>query len=337
MNNKFPKHLKNNNTGDMGVNIVSQIVNDELGFIFKRNDSSYDYGIDAYIEIVTEDGAVTGQVIAVQIKCGDSFFKTKTQTGWRFYGEDKHVNYYLNSPYPVIVCICDPITRQCFWDSFEIDKTSKLKSSWSMNIPKRNKLSIKSKNELFNLVGNAKDFSSENEEFWQLTEEMKNADILNYSISKKDILEKNHKGVLAFFERLLKNDDLTMSSQGKVMISVDGYCHDNRELWEIRDVQKWAKKAENKLTHWFFFCSGFDTNSSLIWFFMSLTKCSKLEYYSEEGKPLVNTHFDRKLLQNAIEKNFDTLNEIAHKIELSSDENDRITRYVAKTLGLKKG
>ena len=43
-------------------------MNDELGFIFKRNDGSYDFGIDAYIEIVAEDGSVTGQVIGVQIK-----------------------------------------------------------------------------------------------------------------------------------------------------------------------------------------------------------------------------------------------------------------------------
>lgn len=77
MNNKFPKHQKNSKTGDTGVNIVSQIVNDELGFIFKRNDGSYDFGIDAYIEIVAEDGSVTGQVIGVKIKCGDSFLRLK--------------------------------------------------------------------------------------------------------------------------------------------------------------------------------------------------------------------------------------------------------------------
>ncbi|EJM7847371.1 DUF4365 and DUF1817 domain-containing protein [Vibrio parahaemolyticus] len=336
MNNKFPKHQKSSKTGDTGVNIVSQIVNDELGFIFKRNDGSYDFGIDAYIEIVAEDGSVTGQVIGVQIKCGNSFFKTKTKTGWRFYGEEKHLNYYLNSPFPIIICICDPDTRSCFWEFFEIEKTNKLKNGWSLNIPKRNVLSNISKSKLLGLVGNTKDFTNETEEFWQLTKDIAKADILNYSISKEDILSKNYKGVLAFFERLLKNDELALNSQGKVMITIDGYCSDHRELWEIRDVQKWARRAENKLTHWFFFCSNFDTHSSLIWFFMSLTKCSKLEYYSEDGKPLVSTHYDRALLQNAIEKNFETLNQITEQLELPIEENNKITRYVAQVLGLKQ-
>lgn len=69
---------------------------------------------------------------------------------------------------------------------------------------------------------------------------------------------------------------------------------------------------------------------------MSLTKCSKLEYYSENGKPLVDTHYDRALLQNAIKRNFETLNKITEQLEMSREENSKISNYVAQTLGLKK-
>jgi len=131
MSNKFPTYLKSNNTGEIGINIVSKIVNDDMKFIFKRNGADYDFGIDAYIELVTESGDVTGQVIAAQIKCGESFFKTKTQTGYTFYGENKHFNYYCNAPFPIVIIICNPDSRECFWESFSIEKHRNMKEVFS--------------------------------------------------------------------------------------------------------------------------------------------------------------------------------------------------------------
>ena len=51
-------------------------------WLFKRTHQEHDYGIDGYIDIVTEDGHVTGQMFASQIKCGKSFFQEKTKDGY---------------------------------------------------------------------------------------------------------------------------------------------------------------------------------------------------------------------------------------------------------------
>ncbi|WRH90308.1 DUF4365 domain-containing protein [Pseudomonas fluorescens] len=75
MINGFPAYKKSVGTGEKGVNAVSSIVNDEFCWIFRRNSNEYDYGIDGYIDVVTDDGAVTGQCVAVQIKTGQSFLK----------------------------------------------------------------------------------------------------------------------------------------------------------------------------------------------------------------------------------------------------------------------
>ncbi|MBV1874698.1 MAG: DUF4365 domain-containing protein [Gammaproteobacteria bacterium] len=124
--------------------------------LFKKNSAEYDFGIDGYIEIVTEEGAVTGQVIASQIKCGRSFFKTKTKTGFTFYGENKYLNYYCNAPFPVIIIACDGETKDCYWAQFSVDKTEKTSKNWKINIPKRNKLTGKSKRALLDIIGEFK-------------------------------------------------------------------------------------------------------------------------------------------------------------------------------------
>jgi hypothetical protein len=57
---------------------VSTIVNDKVKWIFRRVGLEHDFGADGYIDIVKDDGRVTGQSIAVQIKSGKSFFSTQT-------------------------------------------------------------------------------------------------------------------------------------------------------------------------------------------------------------------------------------------------------------------
>ena len=77
MNDGYPSYTKSAQQGESGVNLIAQIVNDHFGWIFKRNHQEYDFGIDGQIEVITSTGAVTGQMVAVQIKYGTSFFKEK--------------------------------------------------------------------------------------------------------------------------------------------------------------------------------------------------------------------------------------------------------------------
>lgn len=332
MSNKFPTYLKSNNIGDIGVNSVSTIVNDDLKFIFKRNSAEYDVGIDGYIEIVTETGAVTGQVIAAQIKCGESFFKTKTKTGFTFYGENKHLNYYCNAPFPVIIIICDPSTKDCYWCQFSIEKTEKTKDNWKLNIPKRNKLSEKSKQSLLDLVGDPVDYSDEAENHWEMIKTLKSAGRVHYAIPRKDIESRNVKPLSEFFERILANDDVALNLQGKVEVSVDGYTFDKRELWEIRDVKRWAKKAEPKIKYWFFFCANPDNNSTITWLFTCLTNVISVNYNSENESKL-RIGYETKPLADVIARNFHYLNELTKRFELPIQENKRISNDSVLALG----
>jgi hypothetical protein len=97
----FPKFVRQRQTGEVGINAVSSIVNDKFKWIFRRVNAEHDFGVDGYIDVVTDDGNVTGQSVAVQIKAGASFFRTKTAIGFVFYGETKHLNYYLNLRVPI--------------------------------------------------------------------------------------------------------------------------------------------------------------------------------------------------------------------------------------------
>ncbi|MCB1099707.1 MAG: DUF4365 domain-containing protein [Verrucomicrobiae bacterium] len=63
-----------------------------LGWTFRPVHQEDDFGIDGYIDVVTE-GHVTGQCLAVQIKCGDSFLRGASEGGVKFLGSKRHLNY----------------------------------------------------------------------------------------------------------------------------------------------------------------------------------------------------------------------------------------------------
>src|SRR5437868_6993412 len=104
----FPQFAPSAKQGELGVGIVGRIVGEEFGWLFKRNHQEHDFGIDGQIELVTEDGAVTGQMLGCQIKCGISFFRESNRWGYVYRGDSKHFNYLANYPLPVIIIICDP-------------------------------------------------------------------------------------------------------------------------------------------------------------------------------------------------------------------------------------
>jgi len=83
----FPTFGENARKGEAGVNHVCQIVSDEFQWIFKRNHQEHDFGIDGLIEVVSSNGAVTGKIIAAQIKFGKSFFNEEGPLGYIYRGE----------------------------------------------------------------------------------------------------------------------------------------------------------------------------------------------------------------------------------------------------------
>src|SRR5947209_1639566 len=96
----FPKLTSAQQIGNKGVSLVTQLVENELKWHFRRNHQEDDFGIDGYIDIVHEDGSVVGRTLAVQVKTGSSHIVKTIEQGFVLHGELKHLNFFLNSPVP---------------------------------------------------------------------------------------------------------------------------------------------------------------------------------------------------------------------------------------------
>lgn len=324
MSNGFPTVRKSKITGETGVNAVSNIVNNEFKWIFRRNHDEHDFGIDGYLDVVTQDGAVTGQSIAVQIKSGQSFFKTRTSNGFTFYGEKKHLNYYLNQKNPILIIIHDDKLNLTLWQVFEITNTERTPTGWKMNIPIKNKFDISSIDKLLEIVGPVEDHLEALEVHWAFNETLLSADFIHYAIDRKDIETKNVKPISDFFARIESNDSLCRKFQGKIEISVSGYDFDMRELWEIRDVRQWYKKAD-PIINWLFFCN----MKILAHGFRAYAAClCKTRWLTDEEmteNPGMNVTMDSKAQLKLFESNWGKLNSMTDHLGMSEEQNKRIT------------
>ena len=320
--------------GEVGVNAVSSVVNDDLKWIFRRNHSEHDFGIDAYIDIVLNSGEVTGQCIALQIKSGKSFFKTKTPNGFTFYGDSKHLNYYLNTPMPVVIVLHDPVDKICYWVEFSAEKTEKTPTGWKINIPKNNVLCEEQKAKLFDLVGEPEDHSEELEDHWAFNETLGEYDFIYYAIEREDIESRNVVPIKDFINRISVNDSLCRKFQGRIEIMVSGYNEDPRELWEIKHVRRWFKKADKKIKYWFFFCNTKYSAPGLKSYFACLCGTKWREKKLIDGAPKINVEMDAKLLAELFKRNFSRLNEMTDRLGMSIDENKCISFEVMDVMNI---
>lgn len=146
-----------NYTEDIGRQGVHKcgLVFAELGFIFREQTIS-DYGIDAIIETRNKD-YLSGKMIAVQIKSGDSFFKEKEDDCIVFRGNIKHYNYWLNHSLPVIIVLYNPSTGECIWENVNKQTAQKCQNGWKIKLPCRQSLEC-SKQELEQLANKQSEY-----------------------------------------------------------------------------------------------------------------------------------------------------------------------------------
>jgi hypothetical protein len=133
--------------GSVGVRQVGLIFESELGWLF-REQPVHDHGIDAQAEVVAS-GEVTGQLLALQIKSGPSWFKSSTGAGWWFRPDEAHVRYWLNHSLPVAVVLHDPSAGVAYWELVN-ERTLKRSRSggWKLLVPSVHVLGQSSSQEL---------------------------------------------------------------------------------------------------------------------------------------------------------------------------------------------
>jgi len=323
MKARFPKLTGTARTGKIGLDAVSQVVNNDLRWLFRVNPGESDFGIDGYLDVVTDDGSVTGQSIAVQIKCGESYLREQTAMGYVFHGENKHLNYYLNSQVPVLIVLCDPNTRRCYWELFDANKTDATREGWKLIVPFSQTLGVQSKSVLQNIVGPAADYTTALERHWAYTRALKQADRILYAIDRLAIESGSIDGICDFFDRLQANPSLCADVQGKVDVSVSGYDDDSRELWEIPEVRSWFALTFPAVKYWFYFLTPSPKSGGLKLLFVCLSDPKRGTIVDADGRPQIL--LDSMKMAELLGQNFVWLNEMIDRMGMSLEKNKEIS------------
>lgn len=330
---KFPTYTSNRRTSDKGVTFIRSVVENEFDWIFRPTHLEDDFGLDGYFDVIRQDNSVTGKYLGVQIKTGESFFKQRKKTGWIYNGENKHLNYYLNSNFPILIIITNIENGKAYWVEFDIDKTSKTKNGWSIIIPESNILNKESKELFENMVGDSIDYMSQIEYQWEMSEQMRSSDLIYLYVSKNSVVQKDISGFTTLLKRLTIDDEMIALGRGKISFFVDGYNSDPRELFQIPEVIEWAKILIPEFKYWAYFINMVDP-------IHPLTGLNILHFCSVD---LENTKFD---IQN---KTFDVspnpeqslkfleqlwlwLNEFTDKYSISEEINKEQSNLAMKAI-----
>lgn len=331
MNNHLPRYTSAAQKGEAGVGLVSRIVTDEFGWIFRRNHQEHDFGIDGHLEVITEDGFVTGQMLAVQIKYGASFFKEKNNWGYTYRGELKHFNYLANYPLPILIVICNPESRECFWVKFDVESTTRTSKGWKFTVPFENVLR-KSKPELLSMLLPSTDSLSELEEYWKVNELMADSEHIFFIIDKLDVEAFDVEPPRNFFDRLRKTKELAFACQGKVDIMFSGYDDDHREIYEITEVREYVQMLSKVLIELFFFGRTKGKHPSLPSLAMCLTNVTVPNRRVPVGEQMKVT-FETKLIGDFLHDQFLGLNEMTEWLDMTMEQNKEISLGAVRCLG----
>lgn len=331
MKKGFPVYNKAAQKGERGVDMVSRIISNEYGWLFKRNHQEHDFGIDAQVDIILSDGTVTGQMLALQIKYGSSFFTEKNKWGYIYRGEKKHFNYLSNYPVPVLILICHPEENECYWAVFEPLQTFRAGDNWKLTIPFENKLSL-SKDEIYNILPPPDDYLTEVKDYWAMNDVLVQHTHFLYIIDKEDVKTKNFSDLEGFFERLRSSRELAEHCQGKVELSFHGYDNDSRELYEIPEVRAYASVISKSIPDLFFFAYTGANAHGLKTIAFCLTDVKRVSMHSvPHGKIPVNISMKEIII--FIEEHWSGLNEMTDWLKMPLEENKRISFNIMREFG----
>ena len=280
----FPKYHKSRLKGELGVSVMKSVVEEELNWIFRRNYQEHDFGIDGYIDLITDIGQVTGKSIAIQIKYGSSFFKESDEIGWIYRGEKKHLNYFMNIEIPVLICLINPDTKKIYWTLFQFEETNQAGENWKIIVPFEQELNKKSKLQLTKFTGIATDYISQFEHYWKINQKLEEAGLLLIIIGRDDIEKRNTKDFIKLFKRLEVNKKLIQSMRNKVNFLVHGYEDDLREVYQIPEVRIWMKEILEKIDSWGYFLNMEDELSGLFILHLCTREINVLGKYGEKYK-----------------------------------------------------
>lgn len=323
----FPRRTHAQESGEIGINIVSKIVTQGLGMIFRRVPQEHDYGIDAHIDYVGHEGLVTGGSIAAQIKYGPSYFKDETPDGYWYSGSIAHMNYFLNQSIPVFILLVHPDSEDVFWVEFNPNYLHKSGENWKILVPRSNSLKTNFL-ERMQILCVGVDLSVDMQEHLAYKDAIAKfasaPGVTTHIMIRRESIEScDTLGLVSSFEGLRSDKQRLRQSQGKAGFFVKGYDEDPRELYEIPEVVAYFHKVEPEVKYWFYFLS---TNSLID----SLQTLMTLVCNGRKGVRDGIVDFERGVQHKFFERNFGWLNEITDFIGLPIEENKKISEDVIR-------
>lgn len=328
MTENFPKRPNTGRTAEIGINVVSTIFNDDYGWVFRRTHQEHDFGVDGYVDYVSAAGSVTGQFIAVQIKTGKSYLTSSGQMHW-YKDSKEHLNYFLNLPTPLLLIICDPDSKECYWSLLEKEKVDFNETGWRHPIPKEKKLDKISMEEIQALFGTIENHVSEFEQDQEMLSNIDEDSFIQYSIPRKDIESQNILSLKKFIARITRNEKLTLAVQGKLYIATYGYEDDPREVFQIPEIRRWALVARKEIKEWYL-CAGEEQYSTLMWITTCTCAANVKKLKRRGGRILVQTNPHKAV--TFLRECFEGLNIATDKWGWSTKYNYGISKKIQKEI-----
>jgi len=231
---ELPEFSDTERLGSKGIRLVDNIVEDELGWVF-REQTTHDLGIDAHIEVVSDKNRATGQIIAAQIKCGESFFKESATNGYIFRPETKHVNYWTGHSLPVIVIICHPVSGECWWIEVTSENITSTGKGWRIIVPFGQRFDSSHKHILVQIAGRT---LAE-----RIRQRYKRRLAVAPIIDDREFIEIIHRGgILMGFRRVTGNDYRALAfSQDYMLYQSDSFYDLGawKDILELSGVEDW--------------------------------------------------------------------------------------------------
>ncbi|MDD4274940.1 MAG: DUF4365 and DUF1817 domain-containing protein [Desulfobacter postgatei] len=331
MNQGFPTYSNSARKGDKGVELVSRVVNDKFNWLFKRNHQEHDFGIDAQADIILDDGSVTGQMLAFQIKFGSSFFNEENEWGYVYRGEQKHFNYLSNYPTPVLIVICHPQTNICYWVQFEPEATSKAGKNWKITIPFENEFH-RSKDTISSILPPPADYLSEVESYWMMNDIITINQHFLCIIGRDQVEAFDVSDVRSFFNRIRSTRELAAHCQGKIELSFHGYDNDPRELYEVPEVRAFVPILSEALPELFFFAYTGDRCQGLKTIAMCLTEIKKLSD-APNAQNQIQVEVSTANMAFFLQRHWPGLNEMTEWLKMPIEKNKEISFNIIRAMG----
>lgn len=115
---EFPKRISAHISESASFKALSSALPDAW---IIREVTERDYGVDLYVELVRENNAVTGDMVALQVKSTSSL-SFNSSGGYSFSGIKKStINYWRGLPVPVFVVLVNLENGSAYWSSMEMN------------------------------------------------------------------------------------------------------------------------------------------------------------------------------------------------------------------------